>query len=105
MTFGALKFRDSMKFNDAGLAKMIDSQRKVKEKLSDCFPILARFHPFVKNLEGDELEDALDLILRKVPFPYTSLRAKSSLTSHPSSTRAPMTTAWAASRAPTRCTL
>ncbi len=49
MTIGALKFRDSMKFNDAGLAKMIESQREVKTKLSECFPILAKEHPFVQN--------------------------------------------------------
>ena len=78
MTFGALKFRDSMKFNDAGLAKMIDSQRKVKAKLSESFPILTRMHPFVAGLEGDALEKTLDLILRKVPFPYTSLKDQSS---------------------------
>ena len=82
-----------MKFNDAGLAKMIESQRKVKVKLSECFPILAKEHPFVKNLEGESLEETLDLILRKVPFPYTSLKIRTLSASRRFSSRAPTTMA------------
>ncbi len=72
---------------------MIKSQRKVSTKLSECFPILAKEHPCVKNLEGESLEETLDLILCKVPFPYTSLKNKDSSPSRPSPSRAPTTIA------------
>ncbi len=74
ITLGPLVFRDSFKFKDVGLANLIKGQRKPckdgKTTLSECFPILAANHPFLKKFPGDV---SLDLILQKVPMAYTAI--------------------------------
>ena len=70
ITLGPVVFRDSFKFADSGLAKLINSQRKAAATLSECFPILAAHHPYIQKFPGDV---SLDLILQKVPMAYTSI--------------------------------
>ena len=74
IAFGPLVFRDTFKFADAGLEKLIKSQRLVQPSLGDCFPILCSQHPFLRERRDGE---ALDLILRKVPMAYGSIRDES----------------------------
>ena len=64
--FGNLTFRDSMNYIKKSLAEMIDSQRKVSKDVAVAFPITAALHP--------QSTVNLDLLLQKIPFPYTSMR-------------------------------
>lgn len=79
LQFGPLLFRDSMRLNQCSLGKWIESQRGSKEKpenrkpLSECFPILRKHHPFMRNVPKVKVEEALDLLLRKVPMPFSRL--------------------------------
>jgi len=68
--FGPVIFRDSFKFMDSGLAKLIESQRAAGTTLEECFPILCSHHPFLKRRPSPESQD---LLLRKVPMAYSSI--------------------------------
>ena len=67
---GPVCFRDSFKFNTASLGAMIDAQRASRPSLAEAFPRLASHHPFLRRTPGDV---SLDLLLRKVPMPYSSM--------------------------------
>ena len=81
---GRQTYRDSFKFNAASLEKMIDARRKPYDNwkeggckgaepvLAEIFPRMAT-HPFLKGETGSHLQEGLELLLRKVPFPYTSM--------------------------------
>jgi hypothetical protein len=75
--FGAVIFRDTFKFADASLDKLIKSQRAIAPTLEECFPILSSRHPFLKERRDAE---SLDLFLRKVPMAYSSIRDESYFT-------------------------
>ena len=64
--FGNLTFRDSINFIKKSLAEMIDSQHNVSKDAAVAFPITATLHP--------QSAINLDLLLQKIPFPYTSMR-------------------------------
>ncbi len=68
--FGPICFRDSFKFADSSLAKLIKSQCKTAPTLAECFPTLAEHHPFALRVPGVA---SLNLILQKVPMAYTSI--------------------------------
>jgi hypothetical protein len=70
IALGPIVFRDSFKFADSSLAKLIKSQRQTAPTLAECFPLLAAHHPFVQKFPGDL---SLELILQKVPMAYTSI--------------------------------
>jgi hypothetical protein len=76
---GPLLFRDSMRLNQCSLGEWIESQRDMKKKpedrrpLSECFPILRKHHPYMRNVPQERVEEALDLLLRKVPMPFSRL--------------------------------
>ena len=83
---GNIIFRDSMKFNKASLAKMIDAQRAPYDKwvkdgkgdepsLSAAFPRMAAHHPFL--IRAGCFKEGLELMLRKVPFPYAQIEDES----------------------------
>ncbi len=67
---GPVCFRDSFKFNTAGLGALIDAQRASRPSLAEAFPRLSARHPFLGRSPGDA---SLDLLLRKVPMPYSSM--------------------------------
>jgi len=67
---GPVCFRDSFKFYSASLGGMIESQRGMRPTLPEAFPRLSSLHPFLARSPGDE---SLDLLLRKVPMPYSSM--------------------------------
>ena len=60
---GPLKFQDTANFLKDSLDNLIKSQRKVSPNLQDAFPRMAKLHSGID----------LDLLWRKIPFPYTSL--------------------------------
>jgi hypothetical protein len=79
LQLGPLVFRDSVRLNECSLGSWIDSQRGLNEKrehrrpLSECFPILRKFHPCMRSISEDKVEEALDLLLRKVPMAFSKL--------------------------------
>ena len=73
LKLGPVVFRDSLKFATASLDALIKSQRKFHPTLRECFPILSNHHPFHLAKPG---EATLDLLLRKVPMPYTSITSE-----------------------------
>ena len=70
---GSLMFLDSFKFNDASLEKIIDSHRKTKPSLAKAFPRFMEHHPWMEGIPENEVEHALNLLLRKIPMPYSSM--------------------------------
>ena len=70
-TWEGLSFRDSMSLMSGSLGKLIESARGSLEgqALMDKFPLMAERHPYC----GDA--DDLSLLLRKLPFPYSSLNS------------------------------
>jgi hypothetical protein len=79
LQLGPLVFRDSVRLNPCSLGAWIDSQRGLKEKpehrrpLSECLPILCKFHPCMRSISEEKVEEALDLLLRKVPMAFSKL--------------------------------
>jgi hypothetical protein len=67
-SFAGIQFVDSFAFKAASLEKMIESMRKARPTLKEAFPAMHKHHP----LGGSERR--LNLLLRKVPFPYSSMR-------------------------------
>ena len=62
--FGPLRFQDTANFLKDSLDNLIKSQRKASTNLQEAFPHMTKLHPH----SGRDL----DLLLRKIPFPYTS---------------------------------
>jgi hypothetical protein len=79
LQIGPLVFRDSCRLNNCSLGKWINSQRGIDEKpenrkpLAQCFPILRRYHPCMQRVPADKVEEAMDLLLRKVPMAFSRL--------------------------------
>ena len=76
ISFGPAVFRDSFKFATASLDSLIKSQRKAAATLEESFPILSAHHPYMKRGGGGQ-RATLDLLLRKVPFAYSSMTDES----------------------------
>jgi hypothetical protein len=55
-----------MNFIKKSLAEMIESQHKVSKDTAVAFPITTKLHP--------RASVNLNLLLQKIPFPYTSMR-------------------------------
>ena len=66
--FGPLRFQDSANFLKESLDALIKSQRKVSNDLTASFPRMASLHPYANGSA-----ERLDLLLRKIPFPYKSM--------------------------------
>ena len=63
--FGPLRFQDTANFLKDSLDNLIKSQRKARQTLQEAFPRMAALPP--------KAGIDLDLLLRKIPFPYKSL--------------------------------
>ena len=73
--FGALRFQDTANFLKDSLDNLRKSQRKASQELREAFPRVAQFHPHATA--------NLDLLLRKIPFPYKSLVSSESFEQPP----------------------
>ena len=68
-----IEFLDSRKFLKDSLDHLIKSQKKCFADLSAAFPLMTLFHPMVHR--GDNrVQENLELLLRKVPFPYRTMQ-------------------------------
>lgn len=79
--FGPVVFKNSLKFMDASLDAIIKVQNETVRTLAECFPITMQHHPFLRNAEGErldeiQLEERLQLMCKKLPFPYSSMTSK-----------------------------
>ena len=86
MSWGPLRFVDSMNVFPASLASMIDDLRACTHKLLELFPLMASLHPELQLRTPTDsppqrrplkqrrthcgLEQARDCILRKLPMPF-----------------------------------
>ena len=69
ITFGPLEFKDSMRFLDAGLDKLVEAHKKnAGGDLARAFPLLAARHPH---------RDHLDHLVRKFKMPFTAITDRS----------------------------
>ena len=68
-----IDFLDSLKFLKASVGELIASQKKAFPDLSSGFPHMANFHPAVDTV-GGRTHETLEMLLRKVPFPYSAMR-------------------------------
>ena len=73
--FGPLRFQDTANFLKDKLDNLIKSQRKAHACLEGAFPRTAKLHPHARV--------DLDLLLRKIPFPYKAMVSHGSF-AHPS---------------------
>ena len=73
--FGPLRFQDTANFLKDKLDNLIKSQRKAHACLEEAFPRTAKLHPHASV--------DLDLLLRKIPFPYKAMVSHGSF-AHPS---------------------
>ncbi len=79
---GPLIFRDSCRLNKCSLGEWIDSQRGVdlkpedRKPLSECFPHLRAHHPCMRDIPEERVEEAMDLLLRKVPMAFSRMTSK-----------------------------
>ena len=65
--FGPLRFIDSFKFQATSLGSLITAQRKMHADIRRCFPILTHHHPFMQDLEDEQIAILLDGKMR-MPF-------------------------------------
>lgn len=65
--FGPLKFMDTANFLKSSLDTLIESQRGTHDILQQAFPRMASFHPKASDA-------TLELLLRKIPMPFSSMR-------------------------------
>jgi hypothetical protein len=82
ITFGIgslkLEFLDSCKFMKDSLGNLVDSLRaNSAADLSSGFPNMVNFHPWIKNQNGSTAMECLKHLLKKLPFPYSSLKDES----------------------------
>ncbi len=68
LRFAGLRFIDSFQFVTKSLGSMIEEQRKSG---LHTFPSMAAHHPYLSRME--ERPCAMDLLLRKIPFAYSSM--------------------------------
>ena len=71
LKFGPLAFRDSLCLLSGSLSQLIDDFRVGVTDLAAAFPRMAERHPY--------RHVGLDLLLRKMPFPYSDLTDRSRL--------------------------
>ena len=75
-----ITFMDSRKFLKESLEKLIASHLKAsKQDLTSGFPIMAMHHPRICEFSGCATRclERLNLLLKKIPYPYSSMRDRS----------------------------
>ena len=78
VTFGPLRFLDSMRFFDCGLDKLIKERRGSFADPAEAFPLLAERHPRFAEAQarGDEAwrRRVWELLLQKIPMPFGAMQ-------------------------------
>lgn len=73
-----LEFLDSCKFMKDSLSNLVESLKgNSAADLSSAFPNMVNYHPWIKNHQGSTAMECLKHLLKKLPFPYESLKDES----------------------------
>ncbi|OLP75207.1 hypothetical protein AK812_SmicGene45032 [Symbiodinium microadriaticum] len=76
LSFGPLRFLDSLNVFPTSLASLIDDNKASCSNLSEAFPLLSLRHPIFAAAELDAPErrsKAWELLLKKIPMPFDAL--------------------------------
>ena len=70
-----LEFLDSCKFMKDSLSNLVESLKaNSATDPSSAFPNMVNYHPWIKNNQGSTAMECLKHLLKKLPFPYKSLK-------------------------------